>query len=382
MDRREPTLKSAKEIPANFSKNLPFPIEGLHRRMERIPRLLLVRLRSLGDSILTLPLVEALHQWRPELELDILVEAPYASVFTHHPAIHETLILKTRHWLAANGWSRARTAFEIWRRRYPALINLHGGTTSALFTIASGAKLRLGQQSHRCSWIYNAPIPSSSNIWHRQSLHTVEHQLATMHWLGLPVPDKPEGSLYVVAEAKQRIQNRLAKRGISDYALIQPTATLATKQWAPRRFAQLGDLIYERHQLPVIYTAAPQELPVLQEIQMAAKARHVYWSDLPLMDLFALIEGCRIFIGNDSGPTHAASALKKPVVVVWGSSNFQAWHPWGASYEAVRSELPCIPCPGYACRVFENPKCILDIPVTRVVDAVERLLSRLKDLSV
>ena len=70
-------------------------IGSLRREMEQIPRILLVRLRSLGDSILTLPLIEALHNWRPELKLDILVESPYAPVFTNHSGIHEVLILKT-----------------------------------------------------------------------------------------------------------------------------------------------------------------------------------------------------------------------------------------------------------------------------------------------
>ena len=59
-------------------------------------RILLVRIRSLGDSLLVLPLVEALHAWRPGLEIDILVEAPFAPVFSSNPAVHETLVLKPK----------------------------------------------------------------------------------------------------------------------------------------------------------------------------------------------------------------------------------------------------------------------------------------------
>jgi ADP-heptose:LPS heptosyltransferase len=71
---------------------------------------------------------------------------------------------------------------------------------------------------------------------------------------------------------------------------------------------------------------------------------------------------------------HAAAALKRPVVVVWGSSNFQAWHPWNTEYEAVRSDLPCMPCPGYTCAAFGEPRCIMDIPVSPVAEACERIL--------
>jgi ADP-heptose:LPS heptosyltransferase len=206
----------------------------------------------------------------------------------------------------------------------------------------------------------------------------VEHQLTVMRWLGLPLPGEPASSLYVGEDARRRIQARLKQAGLTEYLLIHPTATLATKQWKPENFGQLGDLLFRRYGLPVIYTAAAHELPVLEKIRRETEGPHHFWADLPLMDLFALVEKCSLFIGNDSGPTHAAAALKRPVVVVWGSSNFTAWHPWKTPYEAVRSDLPCIPCPGYECAVYGEPKCILDISVERVADACDRLLSRLR----
>jgi ADP-heptose:LPS heptosyltransferase len=206
--------------------------------------------------------------------------------------------------------------------------------------------------------------------------HTVEHQLSLMRWLDLPIPIEPTGSLHMDDGAKNRVHDRLARIGISDYFLIQPSATLATKQWSAANYAQLGDLLCSQYGRSVIYTTGPHETAVLMEIKERSRESHIYWSDLPLDDLIALIAGCRLFVGNDSGPTHAASALGKPLVVIWGSSNFHAWHPWGAAYEAVRSELPCIPCPGYACSAFGEPKCILDITVGQAAEACERMLWR------
>ncbi len=374
MDRGS-NLKPADQVASSSSPNSSYSIISLRRKLQRIQRLLLVRLRSLGDAILTLPLIEALHAWRPELQLDVLIEAPHAPVF-HHPAVHEILILRARQWPAAGGWNRLRTAWEIRRRCYPAALNLHGGTTSMLFTSISGAKLRIGQRGHRGSRIYTDRIPSSSMIWNRTILHTVEHQLSLMRWLNLPLPAKPLGSLYIGSAAKARISDRLSQVGVSDYFLIQPSATLATKQWSADNYAQLGDLLFRKYGHRVIYTTGPNESGVLGEVREGSGERHIYWSDLPLDDLMALIEGCRLFIGNDSGPTHAAAALKKPLVVIWGSSNFNAWHPWGTEYEVVSSELPCMPCPGYTCTTFDAPRCILNITVGQVMEACERILPR------
>jgi predicted lipopolysaccharide heptosyltransferase III len=370
-----PAQKPARHIPNRYTQDTISEAATLLHELQQIPRILLIRLRSLGDAILTLPLIEALNQWRPELKQSILIEAPFAPVFLNHPAVDEILILQSRRGTEPEGWARFQSIYELWKRHYPAVLNLHGGTTSMLLSIATGAPIRIGQLSHRGSWIYNRRIPASAVIWQRQALHTVENQLSPMRWLGLPIPSRP-ATLYVDQTARNRIHKRLADEGISEYILIQPTATLPTKQWQPAKFAQLGDQLFNRYGLPVIYTAAPHEAKVLKEISNSAAERHACWSDLPIMELFALIERCRLFVGCDSGPTHAAAALGRPVVVAWGSSNFQAWHPWQTDFEAVRSDLPCIPCPGYTCKVFGEPKCILEIPVSRVMDACAAIFER------
>jgi ADP-heptose:LPS heptosyltransferase len=345
-------------------------------QLERASRLLLVRLRSLGDSILTLPLLEAVHAWRPALQVDVAVESPFAPIFQHHPAVHETLIIRNRTLPANEGWNRLQALIEIRKRRYQAVLNLHGGTKSLILTLASGAGLRIGQESFRHSWGYNVKIPASSVVWNRPDLHTVEHQLTLLRWLDIPIPQDLRGELHVTHSAEERIRTRLERAGIVPhrYVLIHPTATLPTKQWNPEKFGQLADYLAKHHFMPVIFTAAPHEAQLLIDIGRSAKERHHYWSDLNLEDLFAVIAACRVFIGNDSGPTHAAAALRRPVVVIWGSSNFQAWHPWGTLHELIRSDLPCMPCPGYVCTAFGIPKCILDIPFGRVSEACDRIL--------
>jgi ADP-heptose:LPS heptosyltransferase len=353
------------------------PIRKLRLKLERTPRFLIIRLRSLGDSILALPLVEALHLWRPELQIDVLVEARYAGVFARHPAVHETLIVKPKQDPAREGWLRLRACFEVCRRRYPAVINLHGGTTSLIFTLASGAGCRIGQQKYRHAWAYNARIPAPLSVWRRTDLHTVEDQLTLLRWLDLPVPAQPRGQLYLDAFARTRVRERLAEAALdlSGYLLIHPTATLRTKQWQEAKFAELADSLHEQHALPVIFTSGQREAQVLLDIGRYARHPHRYWSDLGLDELFALIESCRLFVGNDSGPTHAAAALAKPLVVIWGSSDFRVWRPWDTNHESVRLALPCMPCPGYTCAAFPEPRCIEEIPVEMVLSACNKALS-------
>jgi ADP-heptose:LPS heptosyltransferase len=292
--------------------------------------------------------------------------------------VHETLILRPRRGPSGDGWMRLRACWEIRRRRYAAVLNLHGGTTSSLFTLASCAHLRIGQQKYRHSWIYNVRIPHPPSVWQRADLHTVEDQLTFMRWLQLPIPAKPRGTLHLEQEARGRISARLSAAGLlpGQYFLIHPTATLATKRWEEKHFGELADRLHERYRLPVIFSSAPFEAQVLLNVGKYAHYAHRYWSDLGIEDLFVLIEQCRVFIGNDSGPTHAASALGKSLVVIWGSSDYQVWHPWETEYEPVRLGLPCMPCPGYSCAAFDEPKCIGDISVASVLAACDSIMNR------
>jgi ADP-heptose:LPS heptosyltransferase len=263
------------------------------------------------------------------------------------------------------------------RRRYDAVLNLHGGSTSLFFTAASAGGLTLGQDTHRQSWLYDARIPPSSSVWGRQGLHTVEHQLTPMRWLGLPVPDPPVLRLYPSRHRQASVEQRLSSAGLEpgSYVVIHPTATLETKTWPAERFAAVADEVHRESGLRVLLTAAAHESAVLDRVRASCREHHLAWSDLDLAELFWVIRHSRMFVGNDSGPMHAAAALARPLVAVWGSSNFVAWHPWGTRFESVRSDLPCMPCPGYSCAQFGRPRCILDIPSDRVVEACRKVLA-------
>jgi ADP-heptose:LPS heptosyltransferase len=197
-----------------------------------------------------------------------------------------------------------------------------------------------------------------------------------MRWLDLPTEAVRGPELCLCAPVGTALEARLAEAGIApgNYIHIHPTAMLPTKAWSAENFACLADALADEYRVPVVFTAGPAEARVLEQVKSSAARTHTYWADLRLEELFALIAGCRLFVGNDSGPTHAAAALRKPVVVVWGSSDYVAWRPWGTRYELVRSDLPCIPCPGYSCAEYGDSRCIRQIPMEVVAAACRRML--------
>jgi predicted lipopolysaccharide heptosyltransferase III len=336
-----------------------------------VRKLLVIRLRSIGDTVLTTPSLVALRRFLPHTSIDILLEDWVAPVLEGSPLI-DRIISIPRHSNAA----RARIARELHRTGYDVVYNLHGGTTATLLARASGAKQRVGYAHYQYARLHNHVAPSPQEIWSRPTLHSAEQQLALIGWTGVPVSDRPATQLTVTEKAARSVAAKLAAHKIDSepLALIHPAAAFETKQWPSENFARVIDEVAARGLTPVVIVA-PKEKQVLDRVVQQSSAPVIGLTDLSLPEVTALAARAQLFVGNDSGIAHMAAAVNTPCVVVFGSSNVAHWRPWTTNKnEVVREELKCQPCHGYFCAEFETPQCILRIPVERVVAAIDRLM--------
>lgn len=334
-------------------------------------KILLVRLRSIGDSVLATPAAFALKRFLPSAKVDILVEDWVAPLFDNHPHIDEVIALERGGLIG-----RARAALALRSANYDVVYNLHGGTTATFLTRATGAPHRVGFRTYQYAQLHTHKAPSPLLLWGQQKTHSVEQQLALLGWTGVPVTDRPRTSLGVNSEAAGNVRQRLAAVGLDDrkIAMIHPAAAFATKQWATENFARVVEFLVERGFAPVAVTAAPESL-VLDRLLENTAVPILSFDDLSLPEVTALAARSQLFVGNDSGIAHIAAAVGTPTVVIFGSSNIAHWRPWNrAAAEIVFEEMPCQPCHGYFCEKFAQPECILRVPVARVVAAIERVL--------
>ena len=303
----------------------------------QVRRVLLVRLRSIGDTVLMTACLETLKSWRPDLEITVLSEPLAAPVLENHPLVDELLIV------GRSISSRARLIKELRHRTFDIAFNMHGGTTATILARLSGAKRTVGYGDYRLSWMLSDRAPSPGVILGRVRMHSVEQQLSLLHWSGAPWPDKPRLSLQTSREARSLISERLARMEIDvagyGFAVLAPTAALESKRWPTDRFAEVADHLSRRWNLPAIVIAGPGQERVAQEVSARSHSKSVVMTGISLKELMALLDLVKIFIGNDSGPMHIAAALNRPVVVIFGSSDARVWHPWtDSSYRIVRAE--------------------------------------------
>ncbi|MFQ5663639.1 MAG: glycosyltransferase family 9 protein [Terriglobia bacterium] len=350
---------------------------------------LVIRLRSLGDTLLTTPALRALKQWRPDLRVSLLLYARFAPILAGNSDVDEVIELNPEGPAAPLRVGRLLAGLQ--QRRFAACFNLHGGTLSALLTRASGARHRLGFAHFRFRFAYTATAPEPGTVFGRDRLHCVEGQLALFYAAGLPPGEIPALQLFPQPGARASVAQKLAVRRVapgSRYAVIHPVANFSTKEWPFERYAALAHLLEEEHGLvPVFICGRGEELKLAAvaraygkapaPISLPSKQRTaglVRLESLTLPELVALIEGGVLFIGNDSGPAHIAAALGRPVVVLYGSSDSTVWRPWRTPHAVVQNYYPCNPCRGDRCYAFAEPECILSVSLEQVRAAVAGLL--------
>jgi lipopolysaccharide heptosyltransferase II len=346
-----------------------------------VRKALLIRLRSIGDTVLMTASLGALKSWRPDVEVAVLSEPLAAPILDAHPFVDSLIIAEKS--LA----SRAGLMSRLRREKFDIAFNMHGGTTATIIAALAGAKHTFGYRGHRKSWMLGSRAPSPDVILGRARVHSVEQQLALLHWSGVPWPDsRPRLELVVSPEAEARVCDKLARVGVTGraaFACVSPAAALESKRWEAAGFAAAADHLSARWNLRSVIIAGPGQEHVAREVAAATRGGAHVLTGLSLKEVIALIGLSRLFVGNDSGPMHIAAALKRPLVAVFGSSNADVWHPWtDSAYRVVTGrgdENAGMRSHGGATSVSDlspdhSRLAIRNIPARRVVAAVDEVL--------
>ncbi|HMF77633.1 MAG TPA: glycosyltransferase family 9 protein [Bryobacteraceae bacterium] len=293
--------------------------------LEQLPegaRAAVIRLRSLGDCVLTTPALALLKRMRPDLSVGVSVEDRFRTVFEGNAAVSAIL---------APNWQSIRN----WK---PALcVNLHGGTRSQWMTALSGAKWRAGFAHHNTTLAYNMKIPRAQRILGvNRTVHTAEHLASAFFALGVPLQDVPRAQLFA---GESPLRGR--------YAVLHPYASTPDKQWPAERFCEVARYL-------TLWNITPVFLAGPHDDTSAFNAHKILQGSLS--DAKAILSKATVFIGNDSGPAHMAAAFGVPCVVLFSTSKPAIWGPWRTDSE-----------------ILVAPDGLLEVSVSRVIAALERL---------
>jgi ADP-heptose:LPS heptosyltransferase len=317
------------------------------------------------------PAVAALHAWRPDLCLAVVVEPPYVAILEGNPAVSDVIPFE----------SFLSCAAGLRKRKFPVVFNQHGGPTSALLSAAIGAPVRVCWEHCQFPFAYSVRVPGAEQFYGPRKIHTVEHRLTQFYWTGLPRGPIPRPTVHPQPHAQAAVAGKLAECGVASgtgYAVVHAGAAYFTKRWSLDGFASVAAWLREEKGVTPVFVLGPGDGQIADAWLERIGAGEVFFDALSLRELIALLAGARLFLGNDSGPAHLATAAGCPNVVIFGSSDSALWRPWQAPHRIVQNDYACNPCRGDRCYAFAEPQCILSISVQQVRDACAQMLEERK----
>jgi lipopolysaccharide heptosyltransferase III len=296
--------------------------------LEHLPegaRVAIIRLRSLGDCVLTTPAISILKRARPDLELGVVAEPPFNAIFEGNPLINHMV---TPTWQAVRGFEAT------------LCVNLHGGTRSQWMTALSGARWRAGFAHYKSTLAYNIRIPrAQKTLGVSRTVHTAEHLASVFFAMGAPLAEIPRAELFTDGKTLLEIEGR--------YAVLHPFASTSEKTWPAERFCEVARYLQLWNIKPVFVAGPRDDIRPFKAHLMAQET---------LTETKALISKAAVFIGNDSGPAHMAAAFAVPSIVMFSSTNPAIWGPWRTEQEVIVAR-----------------EGLQTVTVSRIIAALERL---------
>ena len=335
-------------------------------------RILIVKLSALGDVIHALPTLEALRSLYPQGHITWLVEEPHAPVVAGHPALDEVWPLPRPRLGNGRFLPGLRDSLKLARRLreqpFDLVIDLQGLLKSAVWVVLTRSPRKLGyDRTRELSYLALterlAPYDPEAHAV-RRYLNLARHLGAAAEpprfRLGLPLPAD--------------LSHLLSLERGQPLAVVHPGARWPTKLWPAARWARLADWLARDKGFRVVITGSPGDREMAEEIVALAETRPLDLAGrTSLAELGALLKKAEFAVTTDTGPMHLAAALGTPVAALFGPTAPWRTGPFGEGHEVVRLELDCSPCFQRRC---SETRCLLELPVLKAQEAVEKILVR------
>ncbi len=354
---------------------------GNYPDLADVKKILVIKLRHHGDVLLSSPVMSYLKKRLPQAQIDVFIYKETLPMLEGHPDISH-FILYDQKWKKLSFLGKLQQELsifkEIRKNNYDLVINLTEGDRGALAALCSGAKIRVGVDPEKKGfigkkWAYthlvkNCPTPR----------HTVERNLDALRKIGLfPTEDERDLTFVIPSEVTSKMEKLLQEKNITPkkYILVHPASRWRFKCLPPQLMA---DVIKELHSQgrKIVMTSGPdqQELLMLNEIATLSPPDSIInlGGQISLKELGALIQLSASVLCVDSVPLHIASALKTPLVVLFGPSSDKNWGPWQhPGSQVVSKKISCRPCHMDGCGGSKMSDCLYSLSVKEILKAVD-----------
>ena len=343
-------------------------------------RFLIALLRFHGDMVLITPLISTIKRLYPHATIDILVYKGTTKVLLDDNRInniHEALLSSETSFLK-RVYKEIRLCLDLRKKKYDYAIFLTTQWRMALFSrFISGAK-RAGVGDHKRRSIFwknsfDVIFPEAGDN------HILERNLSSLTSLGFElIQEDYQLDLRVSDSTRLSIKNKITQslNLTQPYCVFHPFSRRETKLWNIEGFANLADY-YSKRGLKVIFTSGPEkeEISYLKKIEDKCSEPVLnLGGKTKLLELAALIDEAKFFLGLDSVSSHIAAAMNTPSVTLFGPSVSRNWKPWSERSIIIERTGKEEKCPKHYPLGGKFERCLCYIHPTKVTESVDKAL--------
>lgn len=338
--------------------------------LDAVRYLLVIRLSSVGDVLLTTPILRLLRQHCPRARIDFLVKAGYADLLRAHPCVDRLILYdEDQPW-----WQTLQTLRQT---RYDIVLDLHRTLRSRLVYFGLSAAHKLAYNKR---WGRRALLVRLGWNTLRAMTPVPELYAAPLRRLGITAP-VPALEMTLTPESRGVAREYLRQVfpvGLRSPVLaVAPGARWATKRWPVERFASVAEALAASRGAAVVILGGQEDRQLAQELRHRLRMPVLdSTGQLSLMQTAALLQRCRLLLSNDSGLMHMATALQVPVVAVFGPTVQEfGFYPFRARARVVSAALACRPCStkGSACCPRGHHQCMQQVTSTQVLAVAQSM---------
>ena len=333
---------------------------------EKIKKILIIKLRGIGDVVLSTIVIDNLRKDFPKAEIDYLVEAPSQPGLLGLKEINRVLLFDRNDF-----WKKVSLILKIRKSRYDLILDFFTNPSTALVTFFSGAKYKVGFPYRGRKYAYNIFGPEERNKYHSAQLH-----LETLKTLGLNHSYK-ELYYYVSPSALRVAEKYLRDSFIENNFVVGicPTGGWASKKCNPEKFVEIANAVIVKFNAKIFILWGKGDGEDARKIHSFLGDKSIIAPSTTIQELAAMIARCKILIANDSGPMHIATAVGTPVLGLFGPTSPYMQGPFGTKNEWIHlDELECIECNLLVCP--RKHECFRDLSIEKVLDKVSNLISK------
>jgi lipopolysaccharide heptosyltransferase II len=334
-----------------------------------VHKILVIRIRAFGDTLLSTPALRGLKKAYPEAKLSVLVEPAMAVLLRGLPYVDEIITFDRQGSKKGGWWGELKANLKLWldlrERKFDLVVDVLGTPRTAWIALFTGAPVRVGFAFRIRRFAYNVVHWPS-----KERKYIADYTADALRALGHE-PDSLKLDFHVPEASRAKARELLKE---SRPLIVQAAGGWELKRYPEAQLAEAIRQILAKKPMPVLYLWGPGEEGMAESLRQAAGVEGSLAPRTDFADMAALLERGALLLTNDNATKHLAVAVGCPTLTVFGPTSDVAWHPPAdPRHRSVKLELDCMPCEALTCRLGTHA-CMKELAPASVAQAALEML--------